>query len=269
MDDWLAGVYIKPFGLAAKEKPYEVSQPHRHDFYYCVLLEKGEIELEVDFQQMQLKDGSVFLSYPGQVHQINKARLEKGWFLAFDPGILDQKLKDILDQCLSEVIRLPLPDGLGGMVAHLYTVYKDTQQLFHATIIQSLVTAFGYQVAAAYLSLEKDHLVKHSNRSIGITKHFRQLLRHHYKTVKKPSEYAAQMNITASYLNDTVKTVTGFSVTYYIQQELMREAQRLLYHSDFSVKEIADQLGFEDEKYFNRLFSKVMGVSPGGFRKKA
>jgi AraC-like DNA-binding protein len=33
-------------------------------------------------------------------------------------------------------------------------------------------------------------------------------------------------------------------------------------------QEIADNLGFEDEKYFNRLFRKVIGVSPGTFRKK-
>jgi AraC family transcriptional activator of pobA len=48
----------------------------------------------------------------------------------------------------------------------------------------------------------------------------------------------------------------------------MLEAQRLLSYSSLSVKEIADALGFEDESYFNRLFSKVVGVSPGAFRKK-
>jgi AraC-like DNA-binding protein len=76
------------------------------------------------------------------------------------------------------------------------------------------------------------------------------------------------MNITVSYLNDTVRSVTGFPVTYYIQQEIMREAQRLLYYSDLTINEIAINLGFEDPKYFNRLFSKVTGVSPGAFRKK-
>ncbi len=65
-----------------------------------------------------------------------------------------------------------------------------------------------------------------------------------------------------------VRSVTGFPVTYYIQQELMWEAQRLLHHSDLTVKEIADTLGFEDSQYFNRLFSKVIGISPGAFRKK-
>ncbi len=86
--------------------------------------------------------------------------------------------------------------------------------------------------------------------------------------MKKPSEFAAIMNVTVSHLNDTVKSVTGFPVTYYIQQELMWEAQRLLFHSDLSVKEIAETLGFDDAQYFNRIFSKVIGMSPGTFRKK-
>ncbi len=273
MDDWFAGVYIKPFTAEqSSNKVYEISQPHRHDFYYCVLLDKGKMELEIDFEKVQLTDQTLFLSYPGQIHQINSARMERGWFVAFDPSILDEQLKNILDQCLSEVILLPLSPKQStdffSFIYHLYTIYDDQTQLFRQTITQSMVTALVYQIASAYLSMEKFNLIRHSARSIEITKTFKQLLRRNFKSMKKPSEFSAKMNITVSYLNDTVRSVTGFSVTYYIQQELMREAQRLLYHSDLTVKEIADTLGFEDAKYFNRLFSKVIGVSPGSFRKK-
>lgn len=273
MDDWFSGIYIKPFGT---EKPsghaYEVSRPHRHDFYYCVLVDKGEMELEVDFNKIQLTDQSLFLSYPGQIHRIISARMERGWFLAFDPSMLDEQLKNILDQCLSAVINVPLsPEqsiSLSSFIGHLYTVYGDVKQMFRQTITQSMVTAFIYQIASAYLSMERFNLIRHSPRSIEITKNFRQILRHNFKSMKKPSEYAAEMNMTVSHLNDTVRSVTGFAVTYLIQQELMREAKRLLYYSDLSVKEIADSLGFEDAQYFNRLFSKVTGVAPGAFRKK-
>jgi AraC-like DNA-binding protein len=274
MENKFSGVYIAPLTIKqSSATPYEIAQPHRHDFYYCVLLEKGHMELEVDFQQVQLRDQSLYLSYPGQVHQVNAARMERGWFLAFDPAMLDEQLKNILDQCLSEVIQLPLsPDQskrFSAFINHLYTVYNDPAQQFRQAVTQAMVTAFVYQLASAYLLVERVDLVRHSTRSIEITKNFKQLLRRHFKSMKKPAEYAMQMNITVSYLNDTVRTVTGFPVTYYIQQELMREAQRLLYHSNLTVKEIADTLGFEDANYFNRLFSKVMGISPGAFRKKS
>jgi YesN/AraC family two-component response regulator len=48
----------------------------------------------------------------------------------------------------------------------------------------------------------------------------------------------------------------------------MREAQRLLYHLGLTVKEIADYIGIEDDKYFNRLFSKIIGIYPGALGKK-
>ena len=273
MDDWFSGVYIKPFGAeASSDKAYDISLPHRHDFYFCVLSDKGEMELDIDFEKVQITDQTLFLSYPGQIHQINSARVERGWFLAFDPSMLDEQLKDILDQCLSEVILVPLSaersTSYSIFINHLYAVYSDQSLLFRQAIIQSIVTALVYQIASAYLSMERFNLIRHSARSIEITKTFKQILRRNFKSVKRASEFAAKMNLTVTHLNDTVRAVTGFSVTYYIQQELMREAQRLLYHSDLTVKEIADTLGFEDAKYFNRLFSKIIGVSPGAFRKR-
>ncbi|MCF0057173.1 AraC family transcriptional regulator [Dyadobacter sp. CY356] len=274
MDDWFSGVYIKPFGTEKFSVPaYEISEPHRHDFYYCVLLDKGSMELEVDFEKIRLTEQSLFLSYPGQIHRIISAQMERGWFLAFDPSMVDKQLKDILDQCLSEIILVPLSSTQSmnhfSFISHLYTVYSDPAQMFSQKIIHSMVTAFVYQIASAYLSIERSDLFRHSVRSIEITKTFKQILRRNFKTMKRPSEFAAKMSITSSHLNDTVRAVTGFPVTYYIQQELMREAQRLLFYSDLSVKEIADSLGFEDAQYFSRLFSKVVKMSPGAFRKKS
>lgn len=273
MNDWFSGVYIKPFGteqLAGLD--YKISVPHRHDFYYCVLVDKGNMEMVVDFKKVMLIEQTLFLSYPGQIHQINSAKLECGWFLAFDPSMLDERLKNILDQCLSEIILTPLsPEQSAGLcifIDNLFAIYKDPQHMFRQAITQSMVTALIYQLASIYISVERINLIRHPARSIEITKTFKQILRNNFKTTKKPSEFADKMNITTSYLNDTIRSVTGFPVTYYIQQELMREAQRLLCYSGLSVKEISNTLGFEDEKYFNRLFSKVIGISPGVFRKK-
>lgn len=274
MDDWFSGVYIKAFGTETPSgHTYEISQPHRHDFYYCILSEVGEMELEVDFENVVITDQTLFLSYPGQIHQIKSARMKKGWFLAFDPSILDEQLKNILDQCLSQVILVPLlgeqTSVFSSFINHLYAIYIDQKQLFRQTITQSTVTALVYQLTSAYLSVERLTLVKYSARSIEITKTFKQMLRRNFKSMKRPSAFSAKMNISVSHLNDTVRSVTGFPVTYFIQKELMREAQRLLRYSALTVKEIANILGFEDSHYFNRLFSKIIGVSPGAFRKKS
>jgi AraC-like DNA-binding protein len=272
MDDWLAGVYLKSFSTVKAFGPnYVISEPHRHDFYYCVLLDKGDMELEVDFKRIKLGDHAVFLSYPEQVHRIISTNLEKAWFLAFDPSIIDEQLKNILDQCLSEVMVLTLAPAksteLSALIGHLDTVYNDPDERFRQSIVHSILTAFIYQVASAYLSKEQLELNKHPSRNVEITRLFKQILRQNFKSMKRPSEYADRINISVSHLNDTVKSVTGFSVTHFIQQEYLREAQRLLHYSDLSVKEIAQSVGLDDAQYFNRLFSKVIGISPGLFRK--
>lgn len=272
MQDWFSGLYIKQMSETKAFGPsYERSVAHRHDFYYCVLLEDGEIELEVDLEKFSLIGRTLFLSCPGQVHRIISIKDQRGWFLAFDPAILDDQIKDILDRRLPELILTKLSQerslSLHLFIAHLYEIYNDKDELFRETITRSMVTALIYRIASTYLSAESADLVSYPVRSIEITKTFKQLLRRSFKTIKKPGEFARHMNITVSHLNDTIKSITGFSLTYHIQQENISEAKRLLDYSALTVKEIADELGFEDEKYFNRLFSKVVGMAPGVFRK--
>lgn len=272
MEDWPDRVYLKSFAAAKDIGPaYELSEPHRHDFYYCVLLEAGEMQLEVDLQRIRLAEHSLFFSYPGQVHRICSARLDRGWFLAFDPSLIDQPLKDIVDQCLSEVMVLTLNEeklaALSALTGHLAQVYQSPAEQFRQQVVRSLVNAFGYQLASAYLLSEQAALAQHNARSVEITKRFKQQLRQHFRSVKRPAAFASSLNLSVGHLNDTVKAVTGFSVTCLIQQEAIREAQRLLRYSDLSVKEIAQALGFDDAQYFSRLFRKVAGVAPATFKK--
>lgn len=271
MDDWFSGIYIKPMGSSKSiKRTYDSSLPHRHDFYYCILMDKGSMELEVDFKNIKITNQSLFLSYPGQIHKIISAKPERGWFVAFDPALIDKSLRDILDQRLSEIILVPLSPDQSEIfltsIGLLHGMHNNPSVLFRETILQSMLTSFIYQVCSTYISIEKFNLIRHSSRNIEITKTFKQLLRQNFKKLKKPSDYASKMNITVSYLNDTVRAVTGYPVTYFVQQELMREAERLLHYSELSVKEVAEEIGFDDARYFNRLFKKVVGTSPGTFK---
>ena len=74
------------------------------------------------------------------------------------------------------------------------------------------------------------------------------------------------LNISAPYLNEALKKVTGLPVTYWITHETMLEAKRLLFYTDLTVKEIAHQLGYEDHTYFSRLFKNSESTTPLAFR---
>jgi AraC-like DNA-binding protein len=106
------------------------------------------------------------------------------------------------------------------------------------------------------------------SRADSITKAFRAKLDRDFITRKRPADYAEGLNISVAYLNECVRSATGLSVTHHIQQRVILEAKRLLYHSDNSVKEIATALGYDDYPYFSRLFTKVTGMTALAFRSR-
>ncbi len=62
------------------------------------------------------------------------------------------------------------------------------------------------------------------------------------------------------------KLATGSTPNGFFIRARMRRAGRLLVETTLSVKEIAAELGYNDQFYFSRLFKSVNGVCPRGYR---
>lgn len=88
----------------------------------------------------------------------------------------------------------------------------------------------------------------------------------HYKTLRSPGEYGELLHISTKALNKASKAHFNKTLTALIAERLIIEAKRELYLTSKSVKEIAFELGYEDEFYFSRFFKKKAGVSPQTFR---
>jgi transcriptional regulator GlxA family with amidase domain len=64
------------------------------------------------------------------------------------------------------------------------------------------------------------------------------------------------------------RKATGDSPVMYLQRVRVEAARRLLEISKDSIEQIAWKIGYEDSGSFNRLFKKITGMSPGGYRRK-
>lgn len=250
-----------------------VVTPHRHDHYCCFFVEKGRLNFSVDFQDLELYPSSLLVSCPGQVHQTKFANDVDGWGIAVDAKLIDENARIVFEQSFAKAALLQLTDSDTAWFSSLFhlidsSVREKQAVSFHNQLIHTMINAFFYKAAMIYQAQENERIQAYSSRSIEIVKTFHLLVKEHIIALKKPADYASEMNITVSYLNDTVKSLTGFTSTYFIQQEVVREAQRLLVYTTKSVKEIAFQLGYEDYKYFIRLFGKTIGTSPADFRRK-
>ena len=262
------GLEVRAVSMAA-DKPGENLGIHRDDHYIFILLETGESRIMVDFQVQCLKAPALLYVQPGQVHEYMGSIDASGWFMAADTMWIGDLFQPVLHKSAALGPLSVTPEqlcSLTGLLKVLEGARNDTGVPYFKPILQSLASAFVGMVAGLYA--EQAGACKQVLRSNAITISFRQLLSAQYKTLKSPADYASKLNLSLSYLNETVKANTGFPVSYWIQQETMLEARRLLYYSKISIKEIAYQLGYEDPTYFSRLFKKVVGLSPGDYRRQ-
>ncbi len=61
---------------------------------------------------------------------------------------------------------------------------------------------------------------------------------------------------------------TGFTPIAYVQHLRVGKARELLEASDRSIDEIACQVGYEDTGAFRKVFQRVMGLTPGEYRRR-
>jgi AraC-like DNA-binding protein len=77
-----------------------------------------------------------------------------------------------------------------------------------------------------------------------------------------------KLNISRSTLCRLFKNYKGMSPRSYWIRRRVERAEFLLLHSDFSIKEIAFQLGYSSQFHFSNEFSKFHDLSPLSYRKR-
>jgi AraC-like DNA-binding protein len=87
-----------------------------------------------------------------------------------------------------------------------------------------------------------------------------------YRTLHAPSEYAERLHTTPKALGRLAREHLGKTLTDLIRERVLKHAKWELLHTLRPVKEIAREVGYEDELYFSRLFRKATGQSPTFYR---
>lgn len=84
---------------------------------------------------------------------------------------------------------------------------------------------------------------------------------------KSVKDLADQQNLSVSHYLRSFKAKTGQPPTTYFNQLKVQQSCQYLYFTDKNIKEICTLLGIDDQYYFSRLFTKLIGTSPSAYRK--
>jgi AraC-like DNA-binding protein len=94
----------------------------------------------------------------------------------------------------------------------------------------------------------------------------RKFIEQHSAEELSLTKVAKAVNISANYLSEKFKKVTGVNFVDYVARTRMEKACALLQDVDLRVSEIAFAVGFQSLSQFNRVFKKLSKKSPTEFR---
>ncbi|MBB5636821.1 AraC-like DNA-binding protein [Pedobacter cryoconitis] len=249
----------------------ETMGAHRDDHYLFFFIEEGHASIQVEFKERQFTAGSLYYVLPSQVHHRINNKDARGWILALDPALIPLDYANIFDHVsllqepyLLNSVQLKQWSSMLKLLDVKYN--EDQDDPFYIPIVHAMVQLILAMTAKCFSS-GPDISFKVS-RPVEISKQFKRMVIENFKTIKSPSVYADRLNVSESYLNEVVKKVTGFPVSFWINQEIILEAKRQLYYSQLDIKGISTLLGYDDQSYFSRFFKKITGMSAIAFRAK-
>lgn len=250
--------------------------PNINDPFYFIILLDGEVSFSLDFGEYRCSGKNMLFLSPYQLLQWHSSNLRRVQILQFHGdfycieyhreevacnGILfnniyENPLISVTDQFFDEILQLV--DRIEKM--------ETAKESYDISVIRSYL-----QLILALSSKEKQ-LLRHQTPVIETKKqdvlNFNNLLEASFTESKSVSYYAEKYGLSVNVFSKKVKKQYGKSPSKLIQERLTLEAKKLLHLTHKSIKEIAYELGFEDEFYFSRYFKKEVGVSPKTFRTK-
>ena len=266
----VGGIFVAYHAAADLANYDDKLEMHRDDFFIFFVLTQGKAVLKCDMIDVEINPINVMMIKPLQIHQGQDGSQDAaGYYIGVAPFLIPNNCIEIFQNLkISEQLNTIDPAYQGELLDTIHLLHRSFQSLNpnRAQIINGLFNALVYNLANIY-SGSKNEIKELKNQSGLIYANFKKLISEH-SFLESPSYFAKKLNITTSHLNDCVKASTGKTATYWLQNTMITEAQRLLYYTDSEVKEIAFALGFEDHTYFSRLFKKITKETPLAFRKK-
>ncbi|WP_158797640.1 helix-turn-helix domain-containing protein [Pedobacter sp. L105] len=251
--------------------PSYLNDPGRKDFFEIVWLQ-NELPLHAIREEEEHGRGDwIYLIPPYRVHQLNKAG-KNGILLSFKRDFLEEGDKEFyLDifkifNIQGEFSCLPLSienaEELGKIYPLLEEEYSKPSNSFF--ILKALLKVFLLKLIRI-----KEHVFTAQDVNQKRVYEFMMLLEENYQQERNAEFYASALGISSKRLNQILKEKLDKTGMQLIHDRIIMEAKRKIIHSEYTLKEIAYDLGFTDRPYFSRFFKKQTGTSPEDFQQHA
>ena len=267
--------------LAFKLYHLENDNPFDHiqrlNYYSLIWIQKGNGILKADFSEYDFDENMLLSFSPYQPFMITAKPNISGVVIHFHPdffcihkhhnevachGVL---FNNIYNSPMVQVEEKALVNF--EMIIEQFKDEMNRSALAQYELLISYLTIF--LITASRLKTEQQTESQKeptNNEEPFILQNLKNYIDTHYKTKHSASEYANMLAITPKALTRLTKAHFNKTLTDLISERIIIEAKRELYLTNKTVKEIAFELGYNDEYYFSRFFKKNADVSPQLYR---
>jgi two-component system response regulator YesN len=134
---------------------------------------------------------------------------------------------------------------------NLYNSYQALQELFNQDL----------DAICSRLNLKTIH------KTDWMIEQAENYIKEFYKSNIKAHEVADIINISPNYFSSLFNERTGKGFNEYVNHLRIEEAKKLLTETPFKVHEIAELVGFQEYKYFVKVFKEMTNMTPMKYRK--
>ena len=247
--------------------------PHRHSFFQIIWF-KTPGRHHVDYKAFEHPENSVFFLLPGQVHHFCRDSDNDGYLLHFNDIFFQRQEQDKLNHLGYNIFNeigepfVILPDEeMSGFQRHTEVLIDEIdqkrfnykEQLYHYLHIVFLTLE----------RLKKQHLDGfETDQHFEVALKFKRLVNAHKTEFKPISFFSQALGISDKTLNLICKKHFRDTPATLIHKSRILEAKRLLSNTGLSKKEIAYQLGFDQQTYFTKYFKKYTSLTPKEFQQR-
>lgn len=263
------------FRLERFENLNQFDHLQRKNYYSIILLKGNNYKLNVDVSNYELQGNQMICLSPYQPFMISSEESCSGWLLNFHPdffctyrhqneieteGILFNNFHGLPNFKISEkALFFNLIDQISKEM--------DRDSIAQHEVLVAFLKVFLIEAVRQKKQSNKDIVPKFSDDQSEILQNLVDSIEKNYSELHSAKDYADVLCVSTKTLAGIVKKYLQQTPSSLISNRIIIEAKRELYLTSKPLKQIAANLGYDDEFYFSRFFKKKVGVSPDNYRK--
>jgi AraC-like DNA-binding protein len=211
-----------------------------------------------------LREGSVFITFPGEWHRY-RPNPKSGWtenYIGFDGSIARQLFDNAFFSPQQPVVQIGIREEVLDSFLKIFDLIESEQPGF-----QQIVSGYIMKLLGNLVAFEKQKGFS-GKRIAKIIEEARFLMRQNYSGDMDFEAFAHSKNVGYSYFRKMFRKFTGVSPGQYLIEMRMMRAKEMLVSTDSTVSEIGFELGFQSIYYFSYLFKEKVGMTPSQYRNK-